>query len=89
MTAPLLQIRGLAVRYSSGPVVLDGLDLDVQAGECLALVGESGCGKMVLCARCDRTCSRVMTAAEIWQSSCSRVLTTPGDDRAGAAAEGI
>ena len=48
MTAPLLQIRGLAVRYSSGPIVLDGLDLDVQAGECLALVGESGCGKTTL-----------------------------------------
>jgi ABC-type glutathione transport system ATPase component len=42
MTGPLLRIRGLAVRYSSGPAVLDGLDLDVQAGECLALVGESG-----------------------------------------------
>jgi peptide/nickel transport system ATP-binding protein len=48
MTGPLLRIRGLAVRYSSGPAVLDGLDLDVQAGECLALVGESGCGKTTL-----------------------------------------
>ena len=48
MTTPLLRIRGLAVRYSSGPAVLDGLDLDVQAGECLALVGESGCGKTTL-----------------------------------------
>ena len=48
MTAPLLQIRGLAVRYSSGPAVLDGLDLDIHAGECLALVGESGCGKTTL-----------------------------------------
>jgi len=33
MTTPLLRIRGLTVRYSSGPAVLDGLDLDVQAGE--------------------------------------------------------
>ena len=48
MTGPLLRIRGLAVRYSSGPAVLGGLDLDVQAGECLALVGESGCGKTTL-----------------------------------------
>src|SRR4029077_2796858 len=48
MTTPLLRIRGLAVRYSSRPAVLDGLDLDVLAGECLALVGESGCGKTTL-----------------------------------------
>ena len=32
ITGPLLRIRGLAVRYSSGPAVLDGLDLDVDAG---------------------------------------------------------
>ena len=48
MTTPLLRIRGLTVSYSSGPVVLDGLDLDIHAGECLALVGESGCGKTTL-----------------------------------------
>ena len=39
ITGPLLRIRGLAVRYSSGPAVLDGLDLDVAAGEIVALVG--------------------------------------------------
>jgi peptide/nickel transport system ATP-binding protein len=48
MSAPLLSVRGLTVRYSSGPAVLDGLDLDVHPGECLALVGESGCGKTTL-----------------------------------------
>jgi peptide/nickel transport system ATP-binding protein len=48
MTTALLRIRGLAVRYSSGPAVLDDLDLDVFPGECLALVGESGCGKTTL-----------------------------------------
>ncbi len=48
MTGPLLRIRGLAVRYRSGPAVLDGLDLDIGTGECVALVGESGCGKTTL-----------------------------------------
>jgi peptide/nickel transport system ATP-binding protein len=48
VTAPLLRVRGLAVRYRGGPAVLDRLDLDVHPGECLALVGESGCGKSTL-----------------------------------------
>ena len=48
MTTALLRIRGLSIRYSSGPAVLDGLELDINPGECLALVGESGCGKTTL-----------------------------------------
>jgi peptide/nickel transport system ATP-binding protein len=45
---PVLRIRDLTVRYGTGPVVLSGIDLDVHEGECLALVGESGCGKTTL-----------------------------------------
>jgi oligopeptide/dipeptide ABC transporter ATP-binding protein len=48
--APLLRIRGLAVSFASdaGPVAaVRGVDLDVGAGETVALVGESGCGKSV------------------------------------------
>jgi oligopeptide/dipeptide ABC transporter ATP-binding protein len=47
---PLLEIRGLRTHFDTagGPVkVLDGLDLDVQAGTILGLVGESGSGKTV------------------------------------------
>jgi oligopeptide/dipeptide ABC transporter ATP-binding protein len=46
----LLELRGLTVRFRTrlGPVTaVDRLDLEVRAGETLALVGESGCGKSV------------------------------------------
>ena len=43
-SAPLLQVRGLSVRFDGWPAV-DGVDLDVAAGEVLGIVGESGSGK--------------------------------------------
>jgi len=46
-TAPLLQITGLRKAYP-GVVALGGVDLDVRAGEVLALVGENGAGKSTL-----------------------------------------
>jgi len=47
---PLLEIRGLDVEFRTvaGPVhAVNGIDLDVQAGEIVGLVGESGSGKSV------------------------------------------
>ncbi|MBJ7457448.1 MAG: ABC transporter ATP-binding protein [Thermoleophilia bacterium] len=41
----LLQARGLRVTGPSGAVLVDGVDLDLAAGEVTALVGESGAGK--------------------------------------------
>ncbi|WP_079227640.1 dipeptide ABC transporter ATP-binding protein [Pseudomonas putida] len=44
--APLVDIRGLRVSFNGVPVV-HGVDLQLHAGQCLALVGESGSGKSV------------------------------------------
>jgi ATP-binding cassette subfamily F protein uup len=45
--APLLQISGLTLGFG-GPPVFDGLDLVVQRGDRLALVGRNGSGKSTL-----------------------------------------
>lgn len=50
MAEPLLDIRGLRTVFSSAEgaiVAVDGVDLQVNQGETLGLVGESGCGKSV------------------------------------------
>src|SRR5262245_7430841 len=50
----ILRIRDLAVHFRVGAGLfgnarwlraVDGVDLDLKRGECLGLVGESGCGK--------------------------------------------
>src|SRR3954468_906316 len=43
----LLEVRGLTKRYGDSPVFADA-DLDVQAGEFIAILGESGVGKSTL-----------------------------------------
>lgn len=51
MTAPLLQATGLSVRFAGAPrATLGPLDLQLDAGECLAVVGASGSGKSLAAA---------------------------------------
>ncbi|HWS26333.1 MAG TPA: ATP-binding cassette domain-containing protein, partial [Xanthomonadales bacterium] len=49
MSAGLLQVRGLRIGFGAGAdCVVDGLDLDLAAGEAVALVGSSGAGKSLI-----------------------------------------
>ncbi len=43
-----LRITGLRVTYPGPVVAVDGVDLTLSRGECLALVGPNGCGKSSL-----------------------------------------
>ena len=45
--APIISIRGLTLSFNNQEV-LEGVDLDIPAGQTLTVIGGSGCGKTVL-----------------------------------------
>jgi ATP-binding cassette subfamily B protein RaxB len=46
---PSIEVRNLQYKYAEHePLVLDGVDLLIEAGESIAIVGASGCGKTTL-----------------------------------------
>jgi NitT/TauT family transport system ATP-binding protein len=48
MTKLLVSLQNVGKTYKTGTVALEGLDLDVRAGEFLTLLGPSGCGKSTI-----------------------------------------
>ncbi|MBN1897161.1 MAG: ABC transporter ATP-binding protein [Spirochaetes bacterium] len=51
MSKIILQIKGLVKNFQSGSTILEvlqGLDLEVNEGDCIAIMGESGVGKSTL-----------------------------------------
>jgi len=44
----MLQVRGLAKSWPGGTPLFEAVDLDLAAGELVAILGESGAGKSTL-----------------------------------------
>ena len=48
MTTPIISLKNVTYRYPDGNTAIDGLDLDIEPGEAVAIVGPNGAGKSTL-----------------------------------------
>jgi phosphonate transport system ATP-binding protein len=62
---PVVTMRGVSVRYG-GHAALEGIDVEVGAGERVALVGPSGAGKSTFLGLCNRTVAPSSGTVEIF-----------------------
>jgi NitT/TauT family transport system ATP-binding protein len=64
-----LRLEGVRRAFPNGPVVIDHMDLQVDAGEFLAILGPSGCGKSTL----------LRLIARLAEPDSGRVILEPDD----------
>ena len=64
-----LRLEGVRLAFRNGPVVIDHMDLQVAAGEFLAILGPSGCGKSTL----------LRLIARLTEPDTGRVILDPDD----------
>ncbi len=48
MTSPIISLREVSYRYPDGNTAIDGLDLDIEQGEAVAIVRPNRAGKSTL-----------------------------------------
>jgi cobalt/nickel transport system ATP-binding protein len=48
MTTPIISLKNVTYRYPDGNTAIDGLNLDIEKGEAVAIVGPNGAGKSTL-----------------------------------------
>jgi cobalt/nickel transport system ATP-binding protein len=48
MTSPIISLTDVSYRYPDGNIAIDGLNLDIERGESVAIVGPNGAGKSTL-----------------------------------------
>lgn len=70
-TGVSLRLESVRRSFAGGPVVLDGMNLDVAPGEFLAILGPSGCGKSTL----------LRMIARLIQPDSGQIVTEPAAPR--------